>query len=353
VTAGLDFTYDGMPQRILFGVGRLTELAGELDRLSARRLVLIADTSQKDTADDLVVTLGERVVARLYEVRQHVPEALAEHAIQAAVSAGADGLITLGGGSATGLGKAVAHHLGLPVVAIPSTYAGSEATPIYGITGRHKVTGRDERVLPRVVIYDPALTVSLPGRTTGTTSFNAMAHCIEALYSPGANPISSLLAMEGLARFATWLPVAVSTPTDIEARSNLLFGAYLAGSSFAVAGTALHHKLCHVLGGTFGLDHGEANSVMLPYVVAFNASATADALHGVGVTADGLRDLAEQLDLPTSLAEIGMPAAGLDEAAELGVAAVGSANPRPVDVAGLRQLLEDAYVGRWPAEGGT
>jgi len=362
MAAGFGFTYDGVPQRVLFGLGMLARLGDELERLSITRVVIIAGGAHKRVADDLAVTLGDVVVARLHEVRQHVPEALAAHATQVATDAQADGIVTLGGGSATGLGKAIAHELGIRQVAVPTTYAGSEATPIYGITGEHKRTGRDERVLPKVVIYDPALTVSLSAHTSGTTGFNALAHCVEALYAPGANPVSSLFALEGLTRLAASLPLVVTAPTDMEARSDALYGAYLAGSALAVAGTALHHKLCHVLGGTFGLDHGEVNAVLLPYVAAFNAPATSAELRDAAValggdgssatdTAARLRDLAVRLDLPLSLAAIGTPAEGLDTAARLAVDAVGSDNPRAVDAASLHILLDDAYVGRWPTEG--
>ncbi len=362
MTAGLAFTYDGVPQRVLFGLGTLARLGAELQRLSTARVLLIAGGAHKAVADDLAVTLGDVVAARLHEVRQHVPEGLAAHASDVARDAEADGLVTVGGGSATGLGKAVAHELGIPLITVPTTYAGSEATAVYGITGQHKRTGRDERVLPKVVIYDPALTASLSAHTSGTTGFNALAHCVEALYAPGANPVSSLLAVEGLARLAASLPVVVTAPTDMNARSDALYGAYLAGSALAVAGTALHHKLCHVLGGTFGLDHGEVNAVLLPYVTAYNAPAAPAALRDAALalasvdsrSADAaarLRDLAAQLDLPVSLAAIGMPAEGLDTAARLAVDAVRTDNPRPVDVASVRKLLDDAYVGRWPTEG--
>ena len=362
MAAGLVFMYDGVPQRVLFGSGMLARLGAELERVSITRLLLIAGGAHKGVADDLAVTLGDVVVARLHEVRQHVPEALAANATQVARDAQANGIVTVGGGSATGLGKAVAHELGIPLVAVPTTYAGSEATAIYGITGQHKQTGRDERVLPKVVIYDPALTASLPPHSSGTTGFNAMAHCVEALYAPGANPVSSLLALEGLRRLSASLPRVTSAPSDMEARSDALYGAYLAGSALAVAGTALHHKLCHVLGGTFGLDHGEVNAVLLPYVTAFNAPAASAALRDAALAVGGagsratdtparLRALAVQLDLPLSLVAIGMPAHGLDNAARLAVDAVGSGNPRAVDATSLRKLLDDAYAGRWPAEG--
>jgi maleylacetate reductase len=242
------------------------------------------------------------------------------------------------------------------VVAVPTTYSGSECTPIYGITGLQKRTGRDFRALPRVVVYDPELTVGLPPDVTAASGFNALAHAVEGLYAPGASPVAALAATEAVRVLARALPAAVARPGDLDARGRALYGAYLAGSVLATAGTALHHKLCHVLGGTFGLDHAATHAVVLPYVAAFNARAAPEALAQVAAALGGsadpleatgrLRDLAEAVGAPTSLAAIGMPAEGLDQAAELAVAAVGTANPRTVDRDGMRALLQAAYQGQ-------
>jgi maleylacetate reductase len=351
------FALEALPQRIVFGVGAVAGVPDEVDRLGLHRVMLIAGGSAKPAGDDVAERLGVRVAGRWSEVRQHVPEALAAHARAAAAEAGADGVLTVGGGSATGLGKAVTVHTGLPLVAVPTTYAGSEATPFWGITGERKRTGRDPRVLPRTVVYDPALTTGLPARATGTTGFNALAHCVEALYAPRANPVTALLAEAGLRRLARALPAAVAAPDDLAARSDALLGAYLAGAALGTAGTALHHTICHVLGGSFGLVHGEANAVLLPHVVALNGAAAPDMARAVAGAlgaeepAAGLRALAERLGLPTSLAAIGMPRDGLDAAAEQAVAAVGDRNPRPVDVPTVRRMLDDAYAGRPPATG--
>jgi maleylacetate reductase len=351
------FTLEGRTQRVVFSLGALDAVAGEIDRLGAHKVLLIAGGSAKPLGDEIAVRLGDRVAATLAEVRQHVPEQLALAARETARAYGIDAILTVGGGSATGLGKAVALTTGAPIVAVPTTYAGSELTDVYGITGEHKQTGRDARVLPKTVLYDPSLTVELAARATGTTGFNALAHAVEAMYAPQTNPVVRLHALEGIAVLAAALPECVQHPDDLDARGRAQYGAYLAGTAFAVAGTALHHKLCHVLGGSFGLVHGEVNAVLLPYVVAYNQPAVPEAMERVARAlaepsdaAGALRALAHTLQLPTNLAEIGMPAHGLETAAERAVAAVGSSNPRAVVVSDMRRLLEAAYAGREPAD---
>lgn len=343
-----------LPQRVVFGVGSFDRLANELETIGLRRVLVLASTSAKPFADDLSERLGAQVAGRMHEARQHVPEALAAQARQLAVDSGADGLVSIGGGSATGLGKAVAVTTGLPLVAVPTTYAGSEVTPVFGVTGEHKETGRDQRVLPRLVIYDARLTTAMPRHVTATSGLNAVAHCVEALYAPGANPVTSLIAKEGLRVLADALPRACDSPDDLSARDDALYGAYLAGSAMAVAGTALHHTLCHVVGGTYGLGHGDVHAVLLPHIAAYNATAAPEALGRVArvlgstTAAAGLLDLARILGAPTSLASLGMPEDGLEEVVQRAVVAVGDRNPRRVDAASLRRLLDDAYAGRPP-----
>jgi maleylacetate reductase len=358
------FTHDSLPNRIVFGVGAVDQVADEVARLGMARALLIGSPSSGGVADAIAARLGSRLAGRFDDVRQHVPEELATAARARAGDVGADGVVAVGGGSATGLGKAVVVDSGMPLLAIPTTYAGSEVTPIFGITGEHKQTGRDLRALPRVVVYDPALTTGLSPRVTATTGFNALAHCVEALYAPGANPVLGLHALEGIRSLGRGLPRAVADPDDLDARTTTLYGAYLAGVALAGAGTALHHKLCHVLGGTFGLVHGECNSAVLAHVVAYNCDRAPDALAEVasalsdagvsrgstaGDAAAALYDLAGRLGAPTSLRAIGMPEQGLDRAAELAVAETGTTNPRVPDVASLRALLQRAFDGDAPA----
>ena len=351
------FVYDALPGRVLFGPGVRHRAAEEVSALGCERLFVIASSRAADVATELVAELGEKVVATRIGVRQHVPESLAAAAWAEASEAGADGLICAGGGSATGLAKAVAVETGLPIVALPTTYSGSEMTPIYGVTGEHKKTGRDLRALPKVVLYDPELTLGLSANVSATTGFNALSHSVEALYAKGANPVTSLQAKEAIRVLASALPRVVAAPGDLEARSEALYGAYLAGAVLAVAGTALHHKACHVLGGTWGLVHGEVNAVLLPHVVSYNADAIPDAIGQIaaalGLGAEGdvagaLFDLAGNIGAPTSLAQLGLEKDVLQEAAERIVNETGSSNPRPVDKDSIYRMLEQAYVGRRP-----
>ncbi len=351
-----DFVYDALAGRVVFGDGAVGAVPGEADRLGGRRIFLVADAQAKAIADDVASRLGGRLAARWDEVAQHVPTELAERARAAAADAEADLLITIGGGSSTGLAKAIALTAEVPILAVPTTYAGSEMTPIYGLTGRHKETGRSLVVLPRTVVYDPVLTIGLPPSVTGPSAFNAIAHCVEALYGPGHNPVTSLMAIEGVRAIAAALPPAIADPADVAARSDLLYGAWLAGACLGATGTALHHKVCHALGGTYDLVHGDVNAVMLPHAVAFNTPGAPDDMHRVaealaaadGDAAGALHDLAVAIGAPTDLGAIGMPYEGLDEAAAR-AAADTTVNPVPVDAAAVRSMLEQAWRGERPS----
>ena len=261
---------------------------------------------------------------------------------------------SVGGGSTTGLAKAIALVSTLPILAIPTTYAGSEMTPIWGITeGGVKKTGREPRVLPKTVLYDPTLTVTMPAMLSATSGMNSIAHCVEALYSKDANPIVSLLAEEGIRALALGLPEVVKNPTNLDARSNALYGAWLGGISLGAVGMALHHKLCHTLGGSFNLPHAETHTVVLPHATAYTAPAAPEAMSriaralGAKSAAQGLFDLAASLGAPTSLAAIGMKAADLDKAADIAVQNP-YYNPRAITRDGIRAVLQDAFDGRRP-----
>src|SRR5215210_1957995 len=269
------FTYEALPGRVVFGVGAGREkLVEEGIRLGAGRMLLVATEREMEVAEELAAPLGDRVVGVFTNVRPHVPVEVATAARELARRIGADCLLSIGGGSTIGTAKAIALELPLPIVAVPTTYAGSEMTPIWGLTeAQRKKTGTSVDVLPKVVVYDPELTVSLPPFITGPSAMNAMAHCVEAFYAPGANPMSSLVAEEGIRALARGVPVAVESPDDLEGRSETLYGAYLAGTAFAGAGSGLHHKVCHVLGGAYDLPHAETHTVVLPQVAAFNGPA--------------------------------------------------------------------------------
>ena len=355
-----DFVYEALPGRVVFAPGASREtLAGEVDRLGARRVVLIATEQERGLAEELSAPLGDRLVDVFTEVRPHVPAEVAERARVMARDAEADCLLSIGGGSTTGTAKAIALEEPLPIVAVPTTYAGSEMTPVWGMTeAQRKTTGRSLRVLPKVVVYDPELTFSLPASITGPSAMNAMAHCVEAFYAPGANPITSLVAEEGIRAISRGIPVAVESSEDLEGRSETLYGAYLAGAAFAVAGSGLHHKICHVLGGAYDLPHADMHTVVLPHAVAFNEPAIPEVMEriaralgessGAEGAAAGLYDLAQSIGAPTALKDIGMKRENIDEAVGLVLEAVPADNPRPVDEAGIRDILEGAYAGRRP-----
>ena len=345
------FVYDALPGRVVFGVGSVEHLGEEVDRLGAGRVLAIAG---KRAIDGLVERLGGRWAASFTDVQQHVPVEAAARAVAAASEAGADCLVAMGGGSATGMAKAVALERPVPIVAVPTTYAGSEVTPIYGLTGPEgKRTGRDPRVLPRTVVYDPALTTGLPAQVTGPSGMNALAHCVEALYAPGANPVTSLLAEEGARALHRGLPGAVADPGDLAARSDALLGAWLAGTALAAAGIGIHHQLCHLLGGAYRLPHAELHAVVLPHAVHFVAPAARPQLArlagslGVDDVAGGIWDLGRRLGTPASLAELGLAEAELDRAAEQAVARVVQ-TPRRAGVSELRALLQAAWQGGRP-----
>lgn len=357
--AGLEsFTYEALPARVVFGPGKLRELPGELDRLGVHRALVISTPRQWRQMEDAIGRAGSRIAGIFDGAVTHVPQEVAEAGRAAAVEHKADGLIALGGGSATGLAKAIGLTSGLPIIAIPTTYAGSEVTAIWGMTeggeaGTVKRTGRDLRVLPRTVIYDPELTLTLPAGLSITSGMNAMAHCVEAFYAEGSNPVTSLIAEEGIRALAAALPAIRQAPQSIPARTQALYGAWLAGVALGSAGVALHHKLCHMLGGSFGLSHAETHTVILPHAVAYNAPAVPEAMErvaralGRASAASGLFDLAQELGAPTSLEELGMLAEDLPGAAELAVANP-FFNPQPIEREGVLRLLQRAFSGRRP-----
>lgn len=351
-----DFVYSQLPGRIIFGSGTLSTIGDELDAIGAERVMLVAATSAKADADRVVAELGERVVARIGEIRPHVPTEEVETARSLAASSAADSVVTIGGGSTIGLGKAVVLERPLAFLAVPTTYAGSEMTPIYGITsGYVKRTGRDVRVKPGIVIYDVDLTLDLPPEITAGSTMNALAHCVEAMYAKERNPIVSMMALDGVRALSNGSSAVSVNAEDRDGRADLFYGAFLAGASLGAVGMAVHHRICHVLGGTFRLAHGDANAVVLPYVAAYNRRAEPQVIDSIAgaLEADdlwlALRGLAMKMRAPMSLSELGIEETDLDRAAEMVVAA-GGYNPRPVEKGWIRQLLGDAFEGRKPSE---
>ncbi|ACC74697.1 maleylacetate reductase [Paraburkholderia phymatum] len=353
-----DFVYQGAPSRVVFGWGALAQLPAEVERLGARRALILSTPEQRALADEVARVLGERAAGVHAQAVMHVPVDVARAAREAAAAIDADCCVAVGGGSTIGLGKAIALESPLPIIAVPTTYAGSEMTPIYGLTqGRVKHTGRDTRVLPRTAIYDPSLTLTLPPAISAASGVNAIAHAVEALYAEDANPIVSLMAEESIRALGEALPRIVRKPDDADTRSRALYGAWLAGSCLGAVGMALHHKLCHTLGGTFNLPHAQTHAAMLPHTAHYNHEAASDALTRVAKALGGqhaseagplLDDLNRTLGIPMSLAQIGMPEGGLDEAAELACRNP-YANPRPVERDAIRALLQRAWLGTAPA----
>ena len=348
------FVYNGLPARVVFGAGALARLPEELDRLGARRALVLSTAEQADSARQVANALGARCAGTYDKAAMHVPLEIAEDARRAARQLGADCCVTVGGGSTTGLGKAIALSSSVPILAVPTTYAGSEMTPIYGITeGGAKKTGRDVRVLPKAVIYDPTLTLSLPPALSAASGMNAIAHAVEALYSHEGNPIISLMAEEGIRALALALPAIMKSPSDIGARSDALYGAWLCGVVLGSAGMALHHKLCHVLGGSFNLPHAETHSIVLPHAVRYNHEAAPEAMARIRRAlqaedaAAGIYDLEKRLGLPMRLADVGMKEGDLERAARIATEAP-YPNPRKVDYAAVLELLRSAYLGHRP-----
>jgi maleylacetate reductase len=349
------FTYEAQPSRILFGAGKLSALPDELNRLGVTRALVLTTPEQKHDGESLMRWLGAKAAAHFDGAVMHTPVHVTTLAQATLRARQCDGLVALGGGSAIGLSKALALRTGLPQVVVPTTYAGSEVTPILGETADGvKTTQRSPKILPQVVIYDVEQTMSLPPAASAASGLNAIAHAAEALYAKDRNPIVSLMAAEGIAALARSLPRLVNAPQDIAARSDAQYGAWLCGTCLGTVGMALHHKLCHVLGGTFNLPHAETHAIVLPHALAYNAPAAPEAMATIA-RALGTQDapwrplhaMLRTLGLPTALSHIGMPLDGVDQALALALRD-SYWNPRPMEAAPLRQLLEAAVRGAAP-----
>lgn len=349
-----NFVYIAQPARVVFGAGSLAQLPREIEALGAKKALVLSTPEQRASAEQVAAMLGDRAVGVFDRAVMHVPLETAREARELARQLGADCAVAVGGGSTTGLGKAIALDSGLPILAIPTTYAGSEVTPIYGITeGGLKKTGRDMRVLPRTVIYDPELTLSLPTALSVTSGINAIAHAAEGLYSIEGNPVMSLMAEEGIRALGQALPLITRNPADLGARGDALYGAWLCGTVLGHVGMALHHKLCHTLGGTFNLPHAETHTIVLPHALAYNAQQAPQAMAriaralGSASAAQAVYDLAHDNGAPVALKDLGLTEPDLDRACELALQNQ-YPNPRPLERQALRQLLKNAFEGNRP-----
>lgn len=333
--------------RVVFGVDALAGISGELERLAFGRPLVITTRGRSEAVRQLQARLGPRLVGAINTAVSHVPAERVRLALADVTRFAPDCLVAVGGGAAMGLAKAIALERALPIVAVPTTYSGSEMTSIWGVTDADvKRTGRTAAVQARLVIYDPSLTVSLPPGITAASGMNAMAHAVEALYAPRVPAAAEAVAEEAI-RLLHWaLPAAVASPADLEARTAALRGAHLAGLALELAPMGLHHRLCHVLGGTFGLPHAATHAALLPHVVAFNAPAAPHAMARVtralgGEPAAALQALNRSMGVVASLAALGMAPEDLEKAA-LQAVAQPCANPRPVTALDAQGILEAA-----------
>ncbi|MGO4566657.1 maleylacetate reductase [Rhizobium sp. 2YAF20] len=348
------FVYNGSPAHIVFGAGKSASVSEWVERLGCGRALVLSTPQQASDAQALSAELGKLSVGVFAGAVMHTPVEVTDRAMETVRQTKADCIVSLGGGSTTGLGKAIAYRTDLPQIVIATTYAGSEVTPILGQTenGR-KTTVRDARILPEVVIYDATLTTGLPVGMSVTSGLNAMAHALEALYAQDRNPISTLMAIEGLRAFKTSLPAIIETPENITVRGEALYGAWLCGTVLGTVGMALHHKICHTLGGTFDTPHAETHAIMLPHTAAYNAVAVPGLLAPVaeifgGPVGGGLHDFATAIGAPLSLRDLGLTQVDLDRAADLATENP-YWNPRPIDRKSIRGLLQNAWEGRRPA----
>lgn len=348
------FRYTGLPANVIFGSGTISLLAKELIKLNITRTLIVTTAFQSDEAIKLQKILGEKTNAIFTKAAMHTPVNVTERALTVFKKFGADGIIALGGGSSIGLSKALALRTGAPQIVIPTTYAGSEMTPILGQTeDGKKTTQKTLKVLPDVVIYDVDYTLSLPLKMTVTSGVNAIAHAVEALYAEDTNPILALLAEEGIAKLTNALPHILECPDDLTFRSDALQGAWLCAICLGSGGVALHHKLCHVIGGMFDLPHAETHTVILPHAIAYNEPSilkTMDVLKRAMNTdkpAEKLFDIAKQSAVPTSLKELGMPQDGIDKVINQ-VMDNPYYNPRPLKADALKVLLQNAWHGKRP-----
>ncbi|WCT79238.1 maleylacetate reductase [Novosphingobium humi] len=348
------FTYQGLPTQVTFGTGTVASLPAVLEQQGVRRALLLSTSRQAEQARAATSSLGDTIVGAFEGATMHTPVEVTARAHEALMASGADGVVAFGGGSTIGLGKALAVRGGVRHIAVPTTYAGSEMTPILGeTTAGRKTTRRAPEILPHAVVYDVNLTLGLPPGISGTSGINAIAHAVEGLYARDTNPVMQLVAQEGIRALAAALPRIVANGGDVAARTEALYGAWLCGMVLGSVGMALHHKLCHTLGGSFDLPHAETHSIVLPHVLAYNAPAIPEAMAmlrtalGDQDPAGALHRLARQVGAPRSLRDLGMPEPGIETATEQ---ALENAywNPRPLERAAIRDLIARAWAGDPP-----
>jgi len=348
-----EFIYDASAVHVVFGSGTLAKLPAEIARLGLKRVLVLSTPAQASEAQALIERLGDVAAGTFTEAAMHTPVAVTERALRVVQNLAIDGLVAVGGGSTTGLAKALALRTDLPQIIVPTTYAGSEMTPILGETRDGlKTTQTDPRIRPEVVMYDVDLTLGLPVHLSGVSGVNAIAHAVEALYARDGNPIIDLFAVEGIGALVRALPKIQVVPNDVQARTDALYGAWLCGTCLGAVGMSIHHKLCHALGGAFDLPHAETHTVILPHALAYNAPAVSQALDKLTPVlgddpAHALFQLARQIGAAPSLRALGMPDGRIDEVVDQ-IFAHPYWNPRPLERSAVRTLIERAYIGAPP-----
>jgi maleylacetate reductase len=348
------FVFPGLTTRVVFGSGTIAQVGDEVARLGHDRALVLSTAHQRAEAERLAASLGPRAAGTFAGAAMHTPVAVTEEAVAAYRASGATAVVSLGGGSTTGLGKAIAVRTGADQVVVPTTYAGSEMTDILGETADgEKTTRRSPDIRPETVVYDVDLTLSLPIGLTVTSAMNAIAHAMEALYAPDRNPVIELMCGDAMGAFRDALPVLVDRPEDAAARARALYAAWCCSTALGSVSMALHHKLAHVFGGSFETPHAETHAILLPYTTAYNEAAVPDLLapiaaaFGGGSAAGGLWDFASSIGSPLSLRDVGIAEGDLDRAAAIAVKNA-YPNPRPIDAASIRELLQAAWDGSRP-----
>jgi maleylacetate reductase len=348
------FVYEANPSRVIFGAGSRSRAGEELDRLGITRAIVLSTPAQAALAAEFARDIGERAAIVYPGAAMHTPVDVTESALDAVHSVNANGILSAGGGSTIGLGKAIALRTDLPQLVVATTFAGSEMTPILGQTEDGvKTTLRDFKVLPETVIYDPDLVMTMPLNIAGPSGMNAIAHSVEALYSRDANPVISFMAEESIRALGRALPRILACPQDKDAWTEALQGSWMAGTCLGTVGMALHHKICHTLGGTFNLDHAGIHCLMIPYSAAYNREAAPEAIARVAKALNvadgpaGLYELMLQVGTQKSLREFGLTENDLSRAADLAVKNP-YYNPRPVTRSAVLEMLHAAYEGKRP-----
>lgn len=350
----MQFDYTPVPSKAVFGENSALKLKEEALKLGGSRIMIACTKNMVRRIQHVIDDLDDMCVSIYDKAEAHCPEHIALGAVHEFKEKKCDIIVAVGGGSTIGIGKAITLRTDAPLIVIVTTPCGSESTPIHGmLVGNKKKTGRDRKVIASTSIYDATLTISMNAHLTGTIGMNSLAHCVEALYAKVKSPISDMMAIEGIKALTSGLPPSIDDPNDLKARSQVLYGGMLSGYCVTLAGIAIHHKLCHVLGGHHGIPHGESNSVILPYATAYNETAAPEAMEkirdamGTNSASGGIYDFARLIDVPKSLKELGMRESDLDLAAEETIERT-TYNPKKLDKKSVREMLQMAYEGVRP-----